>query len=99
MAVTDLRVVCKIITCVSAFTLTIEMAIIFLEIVKTSAKLLLQVWTLCVAGYAKDAIVGAYHCTSDGQEHKNIWRAGLERDTIFHFRVTTCRKQGSHCHD
>ena len=61
MAVTDLRVVCKIITCVSAFTFTVEMAtLIFLEIVKTGAKLLLQVWILCVAGYAKDAIVGAY---------------------------------------
>ena len=82
VAVTDLRVVCKIITCVSAFTFTeLEMAI--LEIVKTAAKLLLQVWILCVAGYAKDAIVGAYHRTSDGQEHKVIWRAGLERDTIF----------------
>ena len=62
--------------------------LIFLEIVKTTAKLLLQVWTLCVAGYAKDAIVGAYHCTSNGQEHKIIWGAGLERDTIFHLRVT-----------
>ena len=64
MAVTNLRVVCKIITCVSAFTFT-ELEnyghIIFLEIVKTAAKLLPQVWTICVAGYAKDAIVGAYH--------------------------------------
>ena len=89
MAVTDLRVVCKIIciTCVSAFTFTeleLEMAtLIFLEIVKTAAKLLLQVWILCIAGYAKDAIVGAYHRTSDGQEHKIIWSARLERDTIF----------------
>ena len=41
--------------------------LILLEIVKTMAKLLLQVWTLCVAGYAKDAIVGAYHRTSNGQ--------------------------------
>ena len=57
--------------------------ILFLEIVKTAAKLLLQVWTLCVAGYAKDAIVGAYHRTSDGQDHKIIGRAGLERDMIF----------------
>ena len=73
--------------------------ILFLEIVKTAAKLLLQVWTLCVAGYAKDAIVGAYHPTSDGQDHKIIGRAGLERDTIFHLRVTACREQGSHCHD
>ena len=100
MAVTNLRIVCN--TCVSAFMFTkLEMAIllIFLEIVKTAAKLLLQVWTLSVAGYAKDAIVGAYHRTSDGQEHKIIWRAGLERDTIFHLCVTACREQGSHCHD
>ena len=89
----------------SAITFTkLEMAIIlfliFLEIVKTTAKLLLlQVWTLCVAGYAKDAIVGAYHRTSDEQEHKIIGGAGLERDTIFHLRVTACREQGSHCHD
>ena len=27
--------------------------------------------------------MGAYHRTSDGQEHKIIWRAGLERDAIF----------------
>ena len=73
--------------------------LIFLEIVTTTAKLLLQVWTLCVAGYAKDAIVGAYHRTSNGQKHKIIWCAGLERDTIFHLRVTACREQGSHCQD
>ena len=36
VAVTNLRVVCKTITCVSAFT---EMAIIFLEIVKAAAGL------------------------------------------------------------
>ena len=40
--------------------------------------------------------MGAYHRTNDGQEHKIIWRAGLERDTIFHLRVTTCREQDSH---
>ena len=75
--------------------------ILFLEIVhvKTAAKLLLQVSTLCGAGYAKDAIVGAYHRTSDGQDHKIIGRVGLERDTIFHLRVTAYREQGSHCHD
>ena len=99
MAVTDLRVVCKIITCVSALTFTeLEMApiiLIFLEIVKTAAKLLLQVWTLCVAGYAKDAIVDAYHRTSDWQEHKIIGRARLERDMIFNLRVT----KASNCHD
>ena len=99
VAITDLRVVCKFITCVSAFTFTEAILLIYLEIVKAAAKLLMQVWTLCVAGYAKDAIVGAYHCTSDGQEHKIIWRAGLERDTIFHLRATACREQGSHCHD
>ena len=37
----------------------------FLEIIK-----LLQVWILCVAGYAKDAIVGACHRTIDGQEQR-----------------------------
>ena len=52
VSVTNLRVVCKIITCVLAFMfIELEMAIIiFPEIVKTAAKLLLQVWTLCVAG-------------------------------------------------
>ena len=30
---------------------------------------------------------------------KNIWRAGPERDTIFHLPVTACREQGSHCRD
>ena len=38
----------------------------------------------------KDTIVGACHRTSDGQEHKIIWRAGPERDAIFHLRVTAC---------
>ena len=101
VAIMNLLVVCKIITCVSAFTFTeLEMAkLIFLKIVKTAAKLLLQVWTLCVAGYAKDAIVGTYHRTSDGQDHKIIWHARLERNKIFHLRVTACREQGSHCHD
>ena len=41
--------------------------------------------------------MGACHCTSDGQEHKIIWRAGPERERIFHLRVTACRQQGSHC--
>ena len=44
--------------------------------------------TALIAGYAKDATVGAYHRTSDWQDHKIIGRAGLERDTIFHLRVT-----------
>ena len=47
----------------------------------------------------EDAIVGACHRTIDGQEHKIIWRAGPERDTIFHLPVTACREQGSHCRD
>ena len=33
---------------------------------------LLPVGTLYVAGYAKEAIVAACHCTSDRQEHKII---------------------------
>ena len=60
---------------------------------------MLQVWTLCVARYAKDAIVGACLLTIDGQEHKIIWLAGPEREMIFHLRVTACREQGSHCRD
>ena len=94
VAVTNLRVVCKIITCVPAVT---EMAIIFLEIVLKSC-----CWSghsVLHAGYAKDAIVDACHRTSDRQEHKIIWWAGPEQDTIFYFRVTSCREQGSHCHD
>ena len=85
VAVTNLRVVCKSITCVSAFT---EM-VIFLEIVKAAAQL---VGTLWVAGYAKDAIVGACHRTIDRQEHKISWRAGSEQDKIFHLRVTAGRE-------
>ena len=53
---------------------------------------LLQVWTLCVADYAKDATVGACHRTIAGQEHKIICRSGPEQDTIFHLRVTACRE-------
>ena len=41
--------------------------------------------------------MGACHRISDGQEHKIIWRAGPERDTIFHLSITACREQGSHC--
>ena len=40
--------------------------------------------------------MGACHCTSDGKEHKIIWRAGSEQDTIFHLRVTEFREQGNH---
>ena len=38
--------------------------------------------------------MSACHCTSDRQEHKIIWRAGPEQDTIFHLRVrvTVCRE-------
>ena len=76
VAVTNLRVVCKIITCVSAFT---EMAIlIFLEIAR-------EIKSCCKSGHSvlqKDAIVGACHRTSDGQEHKIIWLAGPERDML-----------------
>ena len=39
------------------------------------------------------------HCTSDGKEHKTIWLAGPEQDTIFHLCFTVCREQGSDCHD
>ena len=79
VAVTNLRVVCKIITCVSAF---IEMAIlIFKEIareIKRSGHSALQatrrmpLWALVIA-------------LATG---KNIWLAEPERDTIFHLPVT-----------
>ena len=69
--------------CVSAFT---KINKSFL----TAAALL--VVTLWVAGYAKDAIVGACHRTINGQEHKNSWRAGPEQDEIFYLRVTACRE-------
>ena len=62
---------------------------------RDSIKKLLLVRTLRVAGYAKDAIVDTCHRTNDGQEHKIIWRAGPEQDTIFYLRVTACREQGS----
>ena len=65
-----------------------EIAIIFLEIVKA-------VWTLCVTGYAKDAIVSTCHRTSDGQEHKIIWCPGPERDKIFHLRVTAYKSKAA----
>ena len=80
VTVTNLRVVCKIITCISAFT---EMVILKVNAAADR-----------IAGYAKDAIVSACHRTSDRQEHKIIWRAGPERHTIFHLglRVTACRE-------
>ena len=89
VAVMNLRVVCKTITYVRS-----SCHRNFLEIVKAAAGR-----TLRVAGYAKDAIVGACHRTNDGQEYKIIWRAGPEQDTIFYLRVTACREQGSHCQD
>ena len=36
--------------------------------------------------------MSACHRTSDRQEHEIIWRAGPERDMIFHLRVTACRE-------
>ena len=98
VAVTNLRVVCKIIECrVQNYRVRSGCTVteIFLEIVKAAA----GQDTQRVAGYAKDAIVDACHRTNDGQEHKIIWRAGPEQDTIFYLRVTACREQGSHCQD
>ena len=76
--VTDLRVVCKNITCVPAVT---EMAIIFLEIVKAAAGRDTQGFRLRHCG----RLPSHY---SDGQEHKITWRARPEQDTIFFLRVT-----------
>ena len=53
-----------------------------------------------LAGYAKDAIVGACHRTIDGQEHKISWRAGPEQDKIFTYVSQRAESmQGSHCRD
>ena len=81
MAVTNLQVVCKIIMCVSAFT---EVAIIFLEIHVVKAAAGRRVGTLrCRLREGCHRGMGACHRTSDGQEHKIIWLAGSEQDTIF----------------
>ena len=103
VAVTDLRVVFKIITCVSALTFTeLEMAIIllliFLEIVK-----LLQI-CCCRSGHSalqatRRMPLWALKIALATGKNTRIWRAGLERGTFFHLRVTACREQGSHCHD
>ena len=58
------------------------MAIIFLEIVKAGAGLDTLSCSLREACHC----IGACRRTNDGQEHKIIWRAGPERDTIFHLR-------------
>ena len=87
VAVTNLRVVSKIIACVQRSRCHRN----FLE--------MLLVRTLRVAGYAKDAIVDACHRTNNGQDHKIIWRAGPEQDKIFYLGVTACREKGSHCQD
>ena len=59
VAATNLRFVCKTITCVSAFT---EMV---LETVKAAAGL-----DTLRCRLRKDAIVGACHCTSEGKNTK-----------------------------
>ena len=73
--------------------------LIILEIVKTDAKLLLQVWTL------RCRLREGCHCGCLPSHYRRartqdyMWLAGLERDTIFHLCVTACKEQGSHCHD
>ena len=62
----------------------------FLEIVKAAAGQDTQSCRL-----REGCHVDACHRTNDGQEHKIIWRAGPEQDTIFYLRVTACREQGS----
>ena len=60
---------------------------------------MLILWPQQVARYERHVTVGACTRISNRQEHKNIQRAGPERDTIFHLRVTVCRGRGSHGHD
>ena len=65
----------------------------------SSKKKLMILWPQRVARYERHAAVGACQRPSNRQEHKIIQRAGPERDTIFHLRVTACRGRGSHGHD
>ena len=55
-------------------------------------------WTLCVAGYVENAIVGAFYHTGDRQANRLIQLAGPERETILHLCVTACRRRGTYCH-
>ena len=91
MTVTNLRVVCKIITCVSAFT---EMAIIFLEIVKAAARSghsevqamrRMSLWALAIA-----LTMG-----------KNTRLFGMldQNETQLFTNVSQRAVQGSHCRD
>ena len=95
VAVTNLRVVCKII---GAVCKTIACVPAVTEIFSRCKRCCwsghseLQAtrrnpfWTLAmtlrVAGYAKESILDACHRTNDGQEHKIIWRAGPEQDFL-----------------
>ena len=83
VAVTNLRVVCKLSRAVCKIIACVQRSRIQLsQKFSRDSKKLLLVRTLRVAGYAKDAIVDACHRTNDGQEHKIIWRAGPEQDKI-----------------
>ena len=95
MAVTNLRVVCKTITCVSAFT---KMAI-FLEIAR-------EVKSCCRSGHSalqatrRMPLWALAIALATG---KNTSLFGLldQNETRFFtlIRVTACREQGSHCRD
>ena len=96
VAITKLLVMCKKSHVLSAFMHKCMAIIIFYPEIYSVQ--LLYVGPQ-VARYEKYAIVGTCHCTSNEQRHKNIRRAGPERDMIFHLRVTACRGQGSHRHE
>ena len=97
VAVTDLRVVCKSITCVLAYTEAFtKMAIIFLEIYSKSccrsghsalqATRRMPLWALAIA-----------LATGKNTKLLGVLDQNVERERIFHLRVTACREQGSHC--
>ena len=91
MAVTNLRPVCKIITCVSAFT---KMVISW-----DSKSCMLLVGTLWFAGYVKDAIVSACYRTSDRQDYLACWTRTRHDFSLPCHSVQRACMQGSQCRD
>ena len=85
VAVTNLRVVCKIITCHrNGYNLSRDgKSCCWSGHSALQATQRMPLWTLAIA-------------LATG---KNTRLFGSEQDTIFYLRVTACREQGSHCQD
>ena len=86
VAVTNLRVVCKIYSRAKSNGRGFSLKLFILGLQRA-------------ARYVRHATVGACRRTSNRQEHKITQRAGPEQDTIFHLHVTACRRRGSHRQD